>query len=296
MQNGHTFEIIRGTQTVDISDLVNYGLVEFDGFGMPPVRRLVQRGPMQNGDTDVGYRLDPRIMRLSVLAYAGSEQGIIDKRAALLGLMRPSDSALILRWSYGGVSKQIDVHYNGGMSLPSTDWRLGHHRAVFELRASDPTWYLTDASTTVFARDGSGSGMVFPFVLPVNFGASVISSTQLIQLPDANAWVTFPVITIYGRIDSPKIENLTTGDVIDFSGNNIGVSEYVTIDLAYGTKTIVHTSSGGVATNWVSKITTSSDLATWSLQPGDNSVRLIGTNADGTTRVEITYNERLIGV
>lgn len=35
MQNGHTLTIIRGVDHLDITDLVNYGLVEFDGFGMP---------------------------------------------------------------------------------------------------------------------------------------------------------------------------------------------------------------------------------------------------------------------
>lgn len=292
MQNGHTFEIIRGTQTVDISDLVNYGLVEFDGFGMPPVRRLVQRGPMQNGDTDVGYRLDPRIMRLSVLAYAGSEQGIIDKRAALLGLMRPSDSALILRWSYAGVSKQIDVHYNGGMSLPSTDWRLGHHRAVFELRASDPTWYDTYASEFAFAQGAGGSGFAFNLSVPMTFGASSLNETTTISLSAENAWVTFPKVYIYGRVTSPVLTNQTTGDKLDFTGYALNAGQYVVIDLAYGTKTVLRDDGS----NQVSKLTTDSDLATWALQPGDNVIVATGTNADSTTRVVLFYNARYIGV
>ena len=33
MQDGHTFEILRKTQIVDISDLVSYGVVEFDASG-----------------------------------------------------------------------------------------------------------------------------------------------------------------------------------------------------------------------------------------------------------------------
>lgn len=295
MQNGHQFQIIRGAQFVDITDLVNYGLVEFDGFGMPDVRRLTQRGPLQNGDTDVGFRLDPRIMRLAVIAYAGSEQGIIDKRAALLGLLRPGNGGLILRWTYDGVSKQIDCHYAGGMTLPSTDWRLRHHRAVFELRAADPTWYMTDSTTITWANDGGGSGFTFALPMPFTFGGSVINANQSVDLNNANAWETFPTIYIYGRINSPIITNQTTGDVLNFTGNNVGVGEYVVIDLAYGAKT-VNLISGGVATNWVSKLTTSSDLATFSLQPGENTVNLTGTNADSTTRVEMVYNERLIGV
>lgn len=295
MQNGHQFQIIRGAQFVDITDLVNYGLVEFDGFGMPDVRRLTQRGPLQNGDTDVGFRLDPRIMRLAVIAYAGSEQGIIDKRAALLGLLRPGNGGMILRWTYDGVSKQIDCHYAGGMTLPSADWKLGHHRAVFELRAADPTWYMTDSTTITWANDGGGSGFTFPLPVPFTFGGSVINANQSVDLSNANAWETFPTIYIYGRINSPIITNQTTGDTLNFTGNNVGVGEYIVIDLAYGTKT-VNLVSGGVSTNWVSKLTTSSDLATFSLQPGENTVNLSGSNADSTTRVEMIYNERLVGV
>lgn len=295
MQNGHQFQIIRGSQFVDITDLVNYGLVEFDGFGMPDVRRLTQRGPLQNGDTDVGFRLDPRIMRLAVIAYAGDEQGIINKRAALLGLLRPGNGGLILRWTYDGVSKQIDCHYAGGMTLPSTDWKLGHHRAVFELRAADPTWYMTDSTTITWANDGGGSGFTFPLPMPFTFGGSTINANQSVDLSNANAWETFPTIYIYGRINSPIVTNQTTGDTLDFTGNNVGVGEYIVIDLAYGTKT-VNLVSGGVSTNWVSKLTTSSDLATFSLQPGENTVNLSGSNADSTTRVEMIYNERLVGV
>lgn len=170
-------------------------------------------------------------MRISVIAYAGGEQGIIDKRAQLLGILRPSNSKLVLRWEYDGVSKQIDCHYNAGMTLPSTDWRLGHHRAVFELRAPDPTWYITESTAVSWANDGGGSGLTFPLSTPFTFGGSVINANQAVDLGSANAWETFPYIYIYGRINSPKITNVTTGDVLDFVGNNVAIGEYVVIDL-----------------------------------------------------------------
>ena len=37
-------------------------------WGMAPLHRITQRGPFQNGDTDVDFRLDPRIINLPFVA------------------------------------------------------------------------------------------------------------------------------------------------------------------------------------------------------------------------------------
>lgn len=292
MQNGHTFEILRKTQIVDISDMVSYGLVEFDGFGMPIVRRLTQRGPLQNGDTDVGYRLDPRVVRLLVMAYAGDDAAIIAARAALIGLMKPGNDVISIRWTYNGVSKQIDTHYAGGMTLPSIDWKLQHHRMGFELRAADPTWYDPDGTTIGFAQTGGGTGMPIPFVFPMTLGASNLDVTQAIDLSHANSWDTYPTIIISGPITNLVITNLVTGDKLDFAGLTIGTGTTYTIDLRYGYKTVVDQ----LGANQISKLSADSDLATWVLFAGENSVRVTGTSITSATSIVFQFNERFIGV
>lgn len=292
MQNGHKFEILRKTQIVDLSDLVSYGVVEFDGFGMPIVRRLTQRGPLQNGDTDVGYRLDPRVIRVLVLAYAGNDAAIIAARAALIGLLKPGSDVISLRWTYDGVSKQIDTHYAGGMTLPSIDWKLQHHRMGFELRAADPTWYNPEGTAITFAQTGGGTGMPMPFVFPMTLGASNLNVTQAIDLIGANAWDTYPTIIISGPVTNLVITNLVTGDKLDFAGLTIGTGTTYTIDLRYGYKTVVDQ----LGANQISKLSADSDLATWVLLSGANSVRVTGTSITSDTSITFEFNERFIGV
>lgn len=292
MQNGHTFEILRKTQIVDISDMVSYGLVEFDGFGMPIVRRLTQRGPLQNGDTDVGYRLDPRVVRLLVMAYAGDDAAIIAARAALIGLLKPGSDVISIRWTYNGVSKQIDTHYAGGMTLPSIDWKLQHHRIGFELRAADPTWYNPEGTAITFAQTGGGTGMPMPFVFPMTLGASNLDVTQAIDLIGANAWDTYPTIIVTGPVTNLVITNLVTGDKLDFAGLTIGTGTTYTIDLRYGYKTVVDQ----LGANQISKLSADSDLATWVLLSGANSVRVTGTSITSSTSITFEFNERFIGV
>jgi hypothetical protein len=292
MQDGHTFEILRKAQIVDISDLVSYGVVEFDGFGMPIVRRLTQRGPLQNGDTDVGFRLDPRVLRLLVLAYAGDDAAIIAARAALIGLLKPGSDVVSLRWTYDGVSRQIDTHYAGGMTLPSLDWKLQHHRMGFELRAADPTWYDPEGTTVGFAQTGGGTGMPMPFVFPMTLGASDLDVTQAIDLNHANSWNTYPTITVTGPVTNLVITNGATEDKIDFTGFTIGAGVTYTIDLRYGYKTVVD----HLGANQISKLSTDSDLATWGLIAGENSIGVVGTSITSATLISFQFNERFIGV
>ena len=293
-QGGHTITISRGAHTVDLTDLSARGVVEFDGFGMPPVRRLTQQGPMQNGSTDVGYRLDSRQIRIAVMMSAVGDQAIIDARAALMGILRPSDSALTLQWSYGSAVREIKTHYSGGMTLPSTDWTLKNHRAVFELYAPDPAWYDAFEQSAIFAREGGGSGFVFPLMVNsanISFGASNISSEYTISLSDPNAWITYPTIYITGPITNPIITNQLTGDKLSFTGNTITAGQVVTIDTAYGAKTVYNG-----ATNWISKLSSDSALATFGRAEGDNSILVTGSSVDGSTSVEMRYRIRYIGV
>lgn len=295
-QNGETFQLIRGTTELDISDLINYHVVEFDGFGMSPVRRLTQRGPLQNGDTDVGFRLDPRTMRVAVLAYSSTPAAMHTKREQLLGLLRPGTDAVKLRWTYanagGTVQRQIDCHVQGGLSLGSSGLIKNNWRDVVEFRASDPTWYDPVGGSVQFAQTGGGTPWAVPVVFPTNFGASNLSGSAVISLSDANAWDTFPIIYATGPVTGLVIVNTATGDKLDFTGSSIGGGVTYTIDLRYGYKTVID--SG--ATNRINQLTSDSNIATFRLIPGVNTITVTGTSISAATSIYIQYNTRYIGV
>lgn len=290
--NGETFELVRGVTTLDISDLINWHVVEFDGFGAPPIRRLTQRGPLQNGDTDVGFRLDARTMRIAVLARASTPAGFHADRETLLGMLRPGNDALKLRWTFAGKQRQIDCHLADGLSLASGQMIANNFRDVFVLRASDPTWYDPSGGSVQFAQIGGGTPWAVPVVFPTNFGASNLSGSAVISLSDANAWDTFPIIYATGPVTNLVITNTATGDKLDFTNNSIGGNMTYTIDLRYGYKTVIDSSS----VNRISQLTSDSNLATFRLIPGINTITVTGTSISAATNIYIQYNTRYIGV
>lgn len=294
-QIDETIELVRGTTTLDLTDMVMHHVMAFDGFGMPPLRRLSERGPMQDGDTDIGYRLDPRIIRLQVHLYGLTNPGFHARREALLNLLRPGASSdpVRLRYTYpGGVTRQIDVHASGGMTFNGSSRLLANMPEVIELRAPDPTWYDPIGASVQFAQSGGGTAMPVPTLFPLTFGASNLDAIQSIDLSGENAWVTYPIIYATGPVTNLVLTNTTTGKKLDFTGSSIGAGVTYTIDTRYGYKTVIDSS----AVNRISQLTTDSDIAGWSLSPGVNSLRATGSSVNSATSIVIQYNQRYIGV
>lgn len=293
--NGETFTLLRGVSTLDISDLVKYHVVSFDGLGMPPVRRLTQRGPMQNGDTDVGYRLDPRYIRISVLGLAGVNTAMHDRREELLGFLRPGNDVISLRWTYADTSgtqtMQIDTHYNGGLSMSSDSLIRYAGRYTFELRAADPTFYDPNGVTVQFPVSYSGTGGTVPIAIPFFVGSTSLNVATTATLSGDNAWIVYPTFTIVGPVTDFKVVNNTTGEKLDFTGNSVGGGSTWTIDTRFGYKTVTDQSS----TNQISKLTTDSNLATFHLEPGVNSLSVTGTGPSSATSVTMQYYPRYLG-
>jgi hypothetical protein len=293
---GEKFYAIRGTTMLDLSDGVKYSIISFDGFGMAPVKRLEQSGPMQNGATDLGYRLQPRNIRLAIYNMSSTIGLLHDKHHELLSMFRPGNDVIKFKYVYADLTtRQIDCYWTGGLQLSNTDLTFQdkfNQRAVIELRAPDPTWYDPTVRLADFALSASSGGFVFPLTTPFLFGSTTLNQTVNIQLNDPNAWDTYPTIYVTGAAASLKITNTTTGDKIDFGSNTIGTGVTYTIDTRYGYKTIVD----GAGANQLSKLTNDSNLATWRLVPGDNSINVTGTGLDSNSRIFIQYNTRYIGV
>src|SRR5690606_29449322 len=99
----------------------------------------------QHGDTDIGMRLDPRTITLSLNFYATSGSVLDGYRDKLRTIFSPTDSypvSLRLTRDDGEV-RQIDCYTIGMADVPlSYVERPGlMHRAVIQLRAADPLFY-----------------------------------------------------------------------------------------------------------------------------------------------------------
>lgn len=254
------------------------------GFGLAPLHRITTRGPLQNGDSDIDFRLDPRIMQLPLMVVNESSAAPVFQhyqiRRKLLDIFRPQDSGqimvqhlYILSGIVTPITRMIDVKVLGGLSF-DVDPSSYHVRTVVQLRAADPTWY-----------EPTSSGLRSQTI----YSSGAINGNQTIIV--GGNWPTFPIIRLTGPITNPVITNSTLGQTITITGT-IAAGAYYDIDLEYGKKTVVD--NGGV--NRISTVSAASNLATWSLQSGNNVVSITGTGATAATNAVFQYYIRHIGI
>jgi hypothetical protein len=280
----------------DATSGLTFGYGGDAGFGMAPLHRITQRGPMQQGDTDEDFRLDPRILQLPLIVRCDTLSAYYQSREKILNIFTPSNVAGELTVTRpDGAQRSILCKTLGGLTYdysPSDGYAI---RTVVQLRADDPTWYNPAPVTTVISPAVAGTPMAIPLVMPFTMGTSTINTTMSITY-DGN-WLSYPVITATGSITNLTITNNTTGLSIVVSGN-IPAGRVWTFDLRYGYKTVYD----DLGVNQISTITTASNLATFALVSaptavsGVNSISLSSTAVGSGATVQFTYYNRYIGI
>jgi len=272
------------------------------GMGMPPVRRITERGPQQHGDTDLGFRLEAREMTLVFGFPTAGGLEYWEKRRDILDIFKPSDDPLLLTvqsFDDETFKRSIYFHYISDLELSSDQasdideggtWDL----VTVKLRAADPIWF--DPSAYALQLAGIAiSGFNVPTEVPSYIGGVILSAS--VDLAYAGSWLEYPIIQITGPFDSIVISNDTTGEILDFGSYSLAAGATITIDLRYGFKTV--TLQDG--TNLIGELTGESDLAAWHLQHGRsgsniNTITVTGTAATVDTRVDMLFYNRYIGI
>lgn len=114
----------------------------------------------------------------------------------------------------------------------------------------------------------------------------------------AGSFSEYPVITIVGPITDPVLTNVSTGEVLDFTGITISGGDSYIIDCRFGYKTV----KNAAGTNKIADLTSDSDLATFHLgaapevSEGNNAITLSGTSTDANTQVTVAYYNRYVGL
>lgn len=279
-----------------------------EGGGTPPISYLVSRGPLQDGATLRGFRLDPRAYIMLVRWQGCSRDQYWQMRARLLDRVRPNRQVIgslnpyILRKylivNGAQVKRDLYVMIESGpefVGRTPAQWDENGFSETLRWVAYDPTWY--DGSATVITvTPTSTDQLVFPITFPIVFGMGIISHSQAVTY--SGTWATYPTLTINGPVGGPSITNTTTGEVIHLDTYTVALGEQVTIDLAYGAKTITN----NYGDNLIPYLSSSSDLSTWHLEPapgapgGVNTISFGGSGATGSTQFGITYAARYYGI
>lgn len=278
-----------------LTDDVVCNLLSQDGIGISPLHRLSERGPQQHGDSDQGFRLDPRIVSLILRV---EEPNMLAKRDTLMGYFKPRDTALILKWTRDDAEvRQLDCHYTARLGLSTNFTSRYLMKLPIQLKsAGNPAFYDPELVVVVFVMGGGGETMDIPLVVPWKIGASGIDVTTPVTYE--GTWRAYPLIIVDGPITSCVITNLGTGEKLDFLGVTVANGEQRVIDLQYARKTVVDE----LGADCIADLTTDSDLSTWHIQEapdapgGINSIQVTGTGASGATAVAIRFYTRYISL
>jgi hypothetical protein len=284
---------IVGDITYSLTDRTNFYFIEYNGFTFAPLHRLSERGPLQDGDTDRGYRLDPRVARLKIGIFGSTYSDFYSKRALLNAIFNPSNTAGSLLFSYDTAERQLDCH--------CIDIAEGNHNHLWQefvisLKANDPTWYDPTMNVVYYNISAGADTMEVPTEIPMTVGASSINASQ--NFTNSGDVATYPQIRIDGPITGCVITNSITGDKLDLTGTTITTGHYYDIDCRYGYKTV----EDDAGDNQIANLTDDSDIATFSLEAaptatgGVNPITVTGTGADENTAVTFRYYDRYVGV
>lgn len=134
-----------GSTNINLSNKSPFSLVSARGLSGAEIRRVTSRGPAQDGDTDKGYRLAPRMMEI-VIGIQGATNAALDgHRDTLTSFFKPLPNTPIkLRYTRDDTEiRQIDCYTVGDIKIDLVpENRVGHyHEATIRLRAADPSFY-----------------------------------------------------------------------------------------------------------------------------------------------------------
>ena len=273
----------------DATTGLTFGYLGDQGFGMAPLHRITQRGPMQNGDSDVDFRLDPRIMQIPLFVATTSVDEYYVARGRLLEVFSPSNTVGTVTVTTSAWTRSINVRVLGGMSF-DTDPKIGYElRAVIQLRADDPTWYDAEPHVIAGSTGIAGTATAYPVIYPRTYGTANINASTTYTYD--GTWLAYPVITALGPITGLVITNNTTGQIITTTGA-IAAGRTYTYDLRYGKKTVYD----DLGNNQIATVSASSTLATWAIVVGTNSISIAASASASPAAVAITYFTRYVGI
>jgi hypothetical protein len=283
--NGTVFDL----NGYDATSGLIYNYLGDQGFGLAPMHRITQRGPMQQGDSDVDFRLDPRILQLPLFVNATSIDDYYTARGRLLSIFSPSNTTGRITVTTSTFIRTIDVKVLGGMSF-DTDAKAGYAlRAVIQLRADDPTWYDATPHSIAGTSGIAGTATAYPVIYPRTYGTANINATTTLSYD--GTWLAYPIITALGPITGLVITNNSTGQVISTSGS-IAAGRTFTYDLRYGKKTVYD----DLGVNQIATVGASSNLATWAIVVGTNSISIAASASASPAAVNIVYYTRFVGI
>jgi phage-related protein len=275
----------QGAQT-DLSTIENVQYKQgLDGRFMAPVENYSDVVPGQDGARFRGTSLLPSQLTLTLLVVADDITTLRVRMRELAQRLHPKKGMGTLTvLTEDGLARYVNCVYESGFEAdPATEGFQYEQTVVLVFRAFDPTWYELQPVTRPFQNNVS-EGTFFPGP-PWRIGSSSIYSlTTETNTGDEIAW---PVWYIRGPGENLTLRNNTTDEelLLEYeltSSSQIVVDtrpEYIQITES-GTINLFPYATG----------------ALWSLVPGLNEISILFTGTTGSTRIDMSYQRRFVGV
>lgn len=281
-------------------------LLTEEGLGMPLISYLTQKGPSQHGETIVGYRLQPRTIQLLVRQNSCDRIAYWENRSILIDNIRPNNTPIgstakgkLRKLFQDGSMRDIDVVIDQGPIFTARDlsvWDEWGFTETLRFIAHDPTFYNPVEKSIAFSDlNDPSSFLIFPFSFDLIFGGYTYGTSSILTY--TGSWQAYPRIVITGPAENLLLINLSTSEVIELN-YNVSAGQTITIDLAFGVKTVVDNTGRNLA----GAISLQSNLDTFHFAPSPevtNGQNYLYVYASGTTddsSVIFYYNERFIGI
>jgi hypothetical protein len=270
-------------------------------MGLPPIDYITQKGYKQDGETELGFRLQPRTLSVNFRHDGCSRDEYWQVRSAILDIVRPNRNG---QMTFTFVTSEGDKRSLMVRSLNPTFPDIGSEvnfefgfGEIFSFRAFDPLFFDPTVIT-----GGTADQDITELTFPITFdpGVSITFDTDeafgAIAVSYSGTWYSYPTFVITG----PFTEILITHNEIGASllyQNSAVVNESLTIDLENVT---IEDQDGNDMFGFLNEISNLLDLR---LQPhpivenGNNSIAfsILGSVSNQTT-ITMTYTNKYLGI
>lgn len=259
------------------------------GFMNNRVSPITAKSPGQRGATLTDVSVEPRTLALNGWVCGDSQVDMWELREALAAAFAVEPSAterpepgIIRIYRSGKPTREIEAY---PVDSPQDTWLTDTTIEVdIEWLAPYPYFRALDDETEALVPAG---GIEYPLEFPIDIVSNATSADI-----DNIGTVSVPVIIrVDGEVDTPRIENLTTGEAIELM-TTLSAGEYALINTGYGNKTIVRYPDEA---NIISSVNLDA-VDFWRLRPGVNTIRFTANVVGSGAAVTITWRPQWAGI
>lgn len=185
--------------TTQLNDGLPFRVESAEGLSGSDILRHTQRGPLQNGATDLGYRLQPAVLTLNLVFTATDDSTLDGYRDALMAAFTPlaSISTFLSVQRDDDEIRTLTCFRVGDIDIAlAPELRPGHtHRATVQLRAASPLWEANSVTSGTATFTGLGTWWTAGGTISSGLRTAVeypaVGTTNLASYGTANWGVAF---------------------------------------------------------------------------------------------------------